>query len=62
LSNYIASPGYILRDWGFGKLGKKLIEFPNRQGRWAYVFFPLAWVLSLFGQTGRMTVWARAKR
>lgn len=26
-----------------------------------YLFFPITYVLSLFGQTGRMTVWARKK-
>lgn len=59
LSNLIASTGYLLRDKGYARLGQALIDFPERSGRWHYVLFPLAWVLSLFGQTGRMTVWAR---
>lgn len=59
LSNLIASTGYVLRDRGYVTLGEKFINFPERAGKWNYVLFPFAWVLSLFGQTGRMTVWAR---
>ena len=61
LSNLIASIGHVLRDKGFVMLGQKLIDFPGQAGRWPYVLYPLAWLFSLFGQTGRMTVWARAK-
>ena len=61
LSNLIASTGYVLRDKGYAKLGQKFIDFPERAGRWNYVLYPLAWLLSVFGQTGRMTVWARVK-
>lgn len=61
LGSLIASTGYILRDKGFTKLGNKLISFPEKAGRWNQVLYPLAWLLSVFGQTGRMTVWARVK-
>jgi len=61
LSNLIASTGYVLRDKGYGWLGKKLIQFPERAGIWNYVLYPLAWLFSTMGQTGRMTVWARRK-
>lgn len=57
--NLIASSGYLLRDKGYVRLGQKLIDFPTWGGRWAYALYPLAWLLSVFGQTGRMTVWAR---
>lgn len=60
LSNLIASAGYVLRDNGYAKLGQKLIEFPERGGRWVYPLYPAGWLCSVFGQTGRMTVWARA--
>lgn len=61
LSNLIASTGYVLRGKGYTKLGQKFIDFPER-GRWmVYALYPLAWLLSVFGQTGRMTVWARVK-
>lgn len=61
LSNLIASTGYVLRDKGYVKLGQKFIDFPVRAGGWNYVLYPLAWLFSVFGQTGRMTVWARVK-
>lgn len=59
LGNVIASTGYVMRNRGFAKLGRWLIDFAERGGRWNYVLFPLAWAMSLFGQTGRMTIWAR---
>ena len=61
LSNLIASTGYVLRDKGYAKLGQKFIDFPDHAGRWVYVLYPLAWLLSLFGQTSRMTVWAKVE-
>lgn len=61
LSNLIASTGYILCDKGYKRLGKKLIDFPEIAGRWHQALYPIAWLLSIFGQTGRMTVWARVK-
>lgn len=60
LSNLVASMGYVLCDRGHATLGKWCIDFPERGGRWPYALYPLAWLLSIFGQTGRMTVWARA--
>lgn len=60
LSNLIASLGYLLRDMGYTGLGRKLIAFPEQGGKWHLVLYPLAWILSAFGQTGRMTVWARS--
>lgn len=59
LSNLIASSGYVLRDKGFTGLGQKLIDFPGRSGKWVYALYPLAWLFGVFGQTGRMTIWAR---
>ena len=59
LGNIFASIGYVLKNKGYKKLGEKLISFPENSGRWNQLLYPLAWFLSLFGQTGRMTVWAR---
>lgn len=59
LTNLIASIGYVLRDRGYSRIGQKFISFPERGAIWAYMFYPFAWLFSLFGQTGRMTVWAR---
>ena len=61
LSDLIANTGYVLRDKGYKKLGQKLVDFPKSAGRWHQVLYPIAWLLSIFGQTGRMTVWARVK-
>lgn len=61
LSNLIGSTGYVLRNKGFTKLGQKFIDFPEGGGRWNYVLYPLARLLGVFGQTGRMTVWARVE-
>lgn len=63
LSDLVASAGYLLYDKGFRAAGRKLIDFPERSGgTWLYVLYPLAWLLSLIGQTGRMTVWARVMK
>lgn len=60
LNDILASCGYILRDRGaLPRLADWLIAFPERPSRLALAFYPIAFALSLFGQTGRMTVWAR---
>jgi 2-polyprenyl-3-methyl-5-hydroxy-6-metoxy-1,4-benzoquinol methylase len=61
LSNLVASMGYVLRGKGYARLGKRFIEFPKKAGVWPYVLYPIACVLSIFGQTGRMTIWAKPK-
>jgi 2-polyprenyl-3-methyl-5-hydroxy-6-metoxy-1,4-benzoquinol methylase len=62
LSNLIASAGYLLRDKGYVGFGQKLVDFPERAGKWQLALqYPFAWGMSAFGQTGRMTVWARVK-
>lgn len=60
ISNLIGSVGLWLIARGFRRVGGRLVEFPDRSGRWSYLLFPIAWIFSLAGQTGRMTVWARA--
>jgi 2-polyprenyl-3-methyl-5-hydroxy-6-metoxy-1,4-benzoquinol methylase len=60
LANFIASFGYWLFDKGFKKIGKLLIDFPERGGRLgALLLFPFSIVMASIGQTGRMTVWAQ---
>ncbi len=61
LNNLIGSLGFLLKSWGLSKIGQILVDFPERPSRWVYVLYPLAWFLSLFGQTGRMTIWAKVK-
>jgi 2-polyprenyl-3-methyl-5-hydroxy-6-metoxy-1,4-benzoquinol methylase len=60
MSSMVASLGYSLIDKGCKKLGFKLTKFPELGGPWASaLLFPIALILSLFGKTGRMTIWAR---
>lgn len=60
VGNLIASTGYWLCDKGLPRLGKRFVQFPEAGGRMgALLLFPLAFLLAAFGQTGRMTVWAR---
>ena len=59
LSNLIGSTGYVFRDKGYVRLGQWLINFPERGGWLVYALYPLTWLFSACGQTGRMTIWAR---
>lgn len=61
ITNLIVGCGYVLRDYGFRNIGNKFIDFPKASGIWHYILFPLSWILSLFGQTGRMTIHASRK-
>jgi 2-polyprenyl-3-methyl-5-hydroxy-6-metoxy-1,4-benzoquinol methylase len=61
LANLIASTGYVLRDKGYSGVAQKLIDFPVRGNKWVYAIYPIGWLFSVFGQTGRMTIWARVK-
>nr|PZN27499.1 MAG: class I SAM-dependent methyltransferase [Chloroflexota bacterium] len=55
----VCSLGYVFGDRGVAPgLARRLLDFPN-QKYGMYYTFPLAFVLALVGQTGRMTVWAR---
>lgn len=60
LNNLIASLGYVLQNKRYiPRLAKSLIDFPTRAGQQQFFLYPLAYLLAAFGQTGRMTVWAR---
>ncbi len=60
LRNLLGSLGYLLTDRRiFGRVARRLCEFPERGGRLSLALHPLAVILSALGQTGRMTVWAR---
>jgi len=59
LNNLIPSIGYFLKDNHImTRLSKKLVAFPEHAVITHLIFYPLAYILSLLGQTGRMTVWA----
>jgi 2-polyprenyl-3-methyl-5-hydroxy-6-metoxy-1,4-benzoquinol methylase len=60
LSNWIGSVGIVLkRHPATERLGKKLLGFTGRPTPLHFLLYPLAYLLSLGGQTGRMTLWAR---
>ena len=60
LSNMVASMGYVLKEHNFpDRLVKPLLDYPQMAGIAHYLAYPFAYVLSMCGQTGRMTVWAR---
>jgi 2-polyprenyl-3-methyl-5-hydroxy-6-metoxy-1,4-benzoquinol methylase len=61
INNLIASIGYVLRANNFSYLGKKLIAFPEKNGWLVFAIHPIAWIFSLIGQTGRITIWSRVK-
>jgi 2-polyprenyl-3-methyl-5-hydroxy-6-metoxy-1,4-benzoquinol methylase len=62
LSNWIGGIGYKLEDWDAPIwLSRIFKNYPGRPGLMTLMFYPISWLFALFGQTGRMTVWARRK-
>ena len=59
LSDPIASLGHIFQDRGFKTVGQYLVDFTAGHEIAIVILYPLAWLLSIIGQTGRMTIWAR---
>ena len=60
ISSLVASIGYVMLDIGLAtSLARKLTAMPSKGNKWNYVLFPVAYVMALFGQTGRMTIWAK---
>ena len=62
LNNLIGSIGYSLHEKGFTKIAESFIGFPGRGGKITYLIYPLSFLFSLFGNTGRMTVWAQKNK
>lgn len=60
LGNYLGSIGLWLQDHGAPTSWSRFfMDLPSRRGYLNHALYPLAWPMSWFGQTGRMTVWAR---
>ena len=60
LCSLFGSIGYYLRETrGDSKLSKWLINYTTRGGITQYILYPIAFLLALAGQTGRITIWAR---
>ena len=62
LNGLVGTLGYSLRDRNHGKsgLGDALVHFPDSGSRLKVLSVPFSFLLNALGQTGRMTVWARA--
>ncbi len=56
LANLLNSTSYVLQNNGLEWFAKKLSSPPKYTN---YILYPVAWLFSLFGQTGRMTIWAK---
>jgi 2-polyprenyl-3-methyl-5-hydroxy-6-metoxy-1,4-benzoquinol methylase len=62
VGNLVNSFGYAMADRKlFPGFAEKLIAFPRPGGKMKFVLLPLAYLMSIFGQTGRMTIWAKRK-
>jgi 2-polyprenyl-3-methyl-5-hydroxy-6-metoxy-1,4-benzoquinol methylase len=59
VANLMMSTTYVLESKGWARSAKWLRDIAGRGGVWFYILFPFGWFLSVFGQTGRMTVWAK---
>jgi SAM-dependent methyltransferase len=60
LSNWFGGLGQMLSAKGYdNRIVGWMKSYPSRAGKLHYLFFPLSVILAWFGQTGRMTVWAR---
>lgn len=58
ITDLIVSTARVFESKGRIKIGKWLRVLAGG-GKWFYILFPLAWILGIFGQSGRMTVWAK---
>jgi SAM-dependent methyltransferase len=59
ISNVVASAGYWAYDRGHRRIGRWMIDFPERGGRLgSALLYPVSLAMAVAGQTGRMTVWA----
>jgi len=59
IANLLSSTAYVLQEKGYEWLGKIFLSTPKYTN---YILYPVAWLFSLFGQTGRMTIWAKKER
>ncbi len=62
LGSQFESLGYVVGErFPNGRLHQFLSGISEKGVLWNVAVYPLAWLLSLFGQTGRMTIWAQKK-
>jgi SAM-dependent methyltransferase len=59
LSSFFASLGYLLQERGWHRLERWVVGRPSDKVRLYQLLYPIAYIAAIFGQTGRMTVWAK---
>lgn len=59
LINPLVSAANLLESKALHGAAKMLNNLAYRGGVVFYALFPIAWIFAVFGQTGRMTVWAK---
>ncbi|MCG8487276.1 MAG: class I SAM-dependent methyltransferase [Chromatiales bacterium] len=59
LSSFFYSLGYFLQERGWPRLARWVVGRPTDKVRLYQLLYPLAYLAAIFGQTGRMTVWAK---
>jgi SAM-dependent methyltransferase len=63
INNLIASIGYSLKQRHWARVGDAFVRLAERGGKLSsLMLYPLSLLLAHFGQTGRMTIWARPAR
>jgi SAM-dependent methyltransferase len=61
LTDLIGSVGIVLKRYSATReIGRRIVAWTDRPTRVHLILYPIAWLLSLFGQTARMNVWARS--
>jgi 2-polyprenyl-3-methyl-5-hydroxy-6-metoxy-1,4-benzoquinol methylase len=58
-SNLFASMAFVCKSRGWAKASIFFRKLAWPSGVWFYILFPIGWILSIFGQSGRMVIWAR---
>jgi 2-polyprenyl-3-methyl-5-hydroxy-6-metoxy-1,4-benzoquinol methylase len=59
LSSLFSSLGYQLQERGWHRLERWVVGRSSDKVRLYQLLYPLAYIAAIFGQTGRMTVWAK---
>jgi SAM-dependent methyltransferase len=61
ITNFFASCTYYFDDKDCPRIANAFRSITQGGRLWNLARFPLGWIASLLGQTGRMTVWARRR-
>lgn len=57
--NWVGSLGHVVTDLGLPRLGHWISDLHTHSAPLKLLLYPLSSLLAFFGQTGRMTVWAK---